>query len=395
MTNLGIVVENYSVGGSDRIAQQLCDSIHADKKFIFVNRGNDLSILNRSLNASIIKYRFITIPELGSLSKKINKYLMPPIKFLNIFLRYPLIIIHFFIFIYYINKYDIDILISNNGSYPGGECNRAASLAGIFCGVKKNVMIFHNYPVRSKIIFRIIENVYDSILDKNVVIVSVATSIANELLKIRNFKNVPSIVYSGVHSEIDVCPKKNINCINILNVGELSDRKNQLFFIDVVNRIILNNKNLTINATIVGSEGQDIGYRELLVNRINELNLNSVIKIEEFNNNINYYYENASLYIHTAKVESLPLTILEAMSFGLPVISCDSGDIGFAVRDGINGFVVKNNDINKFLEHINYIFKSEYIYNELANNSKNLQKEYFSLETMTRNYNQLILSYGL
>jgi glycosyltransferase involved in cell wall biosynthesis len=40
----------------------------------------------------------------------------------------------------------------------------------------------------------------------------------------------------------------------------------------------------------------------------------------------------------------MPLSVLEAMAGGLPVVATDVGDVGRAVADGVTGFVVPPKD---------------------------------------------------
>ena len=58
-------------------------------------------------------------------------------------------------------------------------------------------------------------------------------------------------------------------------------------------------------------------------------------------------YQRAAMYVMTSKMEGLPMVLLEAKSWGLPIISFDimtgPSDI---IRDGINGYLVEPYDID-------------------------------------------------
>lgn len=54
----------------------------------------------------------------------------------------------------------------------------------------------------------------------------------------------------------------------------------------------------------------------------------------------------ALVFPSTYRFEAQPLTILEALSAGLPVIAYDVGGISDVVRDGVNGFVVPAGDVD-------------------------------------------------
>lgn len=44
--------------------------------------------------------------------------------------------------------------------------------------------------------------------------------------------------------------------------------------------------------------------------------------------------------------EGLPIAVLEAISYGLPVIATAVGDMAAAVREGENGFLIKPGDVS-------------------------------------------------
>ena len=46
------------------------------------------------------------------------------------------------------------------------------------------------------------------------------------------------------------------------------------------------------------------------------------------------------VFVLASRHEGLPLTILEAMSSGLPVVATDVGSVGETVENGVNGFLV-------------------------------------------------------
>ena len=52
--------------------------------------------------------------------------------------------------------------------------------------------------------------------------------------------------------------------------------------------------------------------------------------------------------------EGLPMAILEAMSYGLPVISTTVGSIAEAVKEGKNGYLITPGDVNTMAEHMKH-----------------------------------------
>ncbi|BCS82141.1 glycosyltransferase [Anaerocellum diazotrophicum] len=56
-----------------------------------------------------------------------------------------------------------------------------------------------------------------------------------------------------------------------------------------------------------------------------------------------YAKENFNLFVNTSQSEGLPVSIMEAMSFGIPVVATDVGGTKEIVKNGINGFLLDKN----------------------------------------------------
>lgn len=52
-------------------------------------------------------------------------------------------------------------------------------------------------------------------------------------------------------------------------------------------------------------------------------------------------YQNADIYVFPTRAECCSMTLQEASSFALPTIAYDTGGVGSAIIDGINGFLMK------------------------------------------------------
>lgn len=60
----------------------------------------------------------------------------------------------------------------------------------------------------------------------------------------------------------------------------------------------------------------------------------------------------ADLFVLPSYNEGLPLSILEAMSFGIPIISTDVGSVDEAVIDGVNGYLIQPGDREALTESL-------------------------------------------
>lgn len=78
--------------------------------------------------------------------------------------------------------------------------------------------------------------------------------------------------------------------------------------------------------------------------------------------------------------EGLPIAVLEAIGYGLPIIATDVGDMSAAVKNGQNVFLIKPGDISALSDKIVRFCSDEEIYTKMSCESKKIAKEEFSDE---------------
>lgn len=96
------------------------------------------------------------------------------------------------------------------------------------------------------------------------------------------------------------------------------------------------------------------------------------------------YLKFADLFILPSNYEGLPMSLLEAMSFGKPIVASAVGGIPEVLNKG-NGFAVEN-EIDIFVDKINYIFSDNSIYEQMSRKSREIYLENHTIEKMVENY---------
>ncbi len=390
---IGIFIENYVAGGSDKIARDLIEGLCYKRAYLFVNKSNDLSMLCAAKfpkNVDFIPYRIITLAELGSFANSFqskSKLLFLFLKVFNLFIRYPLMLWFIIYFFFLFRKYPIDIFFSNNGGYPGGECNRMATVAAYFI-CSKNYHIVHNIATNVFLkIFTPFEYAIDVMIDKCSKIICVSGQTKDALLQKRFFKQKPLVINNGVKARNNYI--KNFilakEKLKLLNIGALGVRKNQYFIIEALN--ILHLKGYDVELYIVGQE-EDVGYTDMLKAKIKQYNLQNNVFFEGFRADPYRYYELCDVFILSSIVESFALVRVEAMSIGMPIVTTDVGDAHIQVNNGINGFIV-NTPYAMALAIEKYILN----FSLIAEHSKNgyeIYQNYFTDNKMLMQYQALI-----
>lgn len=142
--------------------------------------------------------------------------------------------------------------------------------------------------------------------------------------------------------------------------------------------------------------GQD--YDQLKQYATDKLKDNNKISFElkgQFlNKDLMVYYQNhpVSLFVNVSKSEGLPVSIMEATSFGIPVLATNVGGTSETFRDVNDGALLAEdfND-NELSEQImRFVTMEEKTYTEKRLETRNIWKERFDA---SRNYQQFISSY--
>lgn len=63
-------------------------------------------------------------------------------------------------------------------------------------------------------------------------------------------------------------------------------------------------------------------------------------------------FDSADVYINTNAVDNMPVSIVEAMAMGVPVVSTDAGGIPYLIRHGENGLLVPTGDSDAMADSI-------------------------------------------
>lgn len=125
----------------------------------------------------------------------------------------------------------------------------------------------------------------------------------------------------------------------LICVGELNDNKNQIMQIEAMRELVKENNNVKL---LLAGDGYK---KEFLQEKIREYNLEENVKLLGYRTDIPRLFQISNAAVSTSKREGLPVNIIEAQICGLPCIVTDCRGNRDLVQDGINGYIVKIDDI--------------------------------------------------
>lgn len=100
------------------------------------------------------------------------------------------------------------------------------------------------------------------------------------------------------------------------------------------------------------------------------------IEFQDYTKNMREEYLKSTIVSCTSRLEGFPLVMIEAMSFGVPVVSfdCPYGPKAI-INNSIDGILVKPNDIDMFTTAIIMLIENDSLRKEFGNNAKiNVQR---------------------
>lgn len=95
----------------------------------------------------------------------------------------------------------------------------------------------------------------------------------------------------------------------------------------------------------------------------------------------------ADLFVLMSHFEGLPMSIIEAMSMGKPVVASDVGGIS-ELLDGRNGFAVRN-DADEFAEKIRVVLETPERYKLMSERARLMYEQSFTVDKMAAEYGKI------
>lgn len=136
----------------------------------------------------------------------------------------------------------------------------------------------------------------------------------------------------------------------------------------------------------------DGSERENLENAVQNAGLADRIRLAGSVSDMEAQYRSAAMYVLTSEMEGLPMVLLEAKSYGLPIVSFDiqtgPGDI---VRDGVNGYLVKSGNTDAMAEKICQLIENAELRKQFSDNAA-LDMDKFDEERIVGQWEKLISS---
>jgi glycosyltransferase involved in cell wall biosynthesis len=151
-------------------------------------------------------------------------------------------------------------------------------------------------------------------------------------------------------------------------------------FINMGNNRINNAKLL-----IIGEGSQTKVLQELVCS----LGLQDKVILAGYRPDSYSFYPLFDCFALSSRSEGLSIALLEALAFGLPVISTNRGKEHDVISDGVNGFLVEPEKINELASAIQILYLNANLRQQMSSCNLELVKACFSMTSVVNKYKKI------
>lgn len=345
----------------------LFDSIYGAQKHVLdlseglKKRGHDVKILTgkKGIIANLAKSKNIEVIEFNSLQHDIN--LFSDIYFL----------LEFIIFI-----------IKEKPDYIHSHSSKAGILVRIACFILNipNCFTAHGWsfedgiPFYRRNIFRILETIVGFISYKIIAVSEYGKKYALDL-KVLNKKKIEVIPY-GISDNTYLSSNKIYNDRELvfIMVAGFREQKDH----DTLFKALRNINNYDWIIYLIGDGPNQNKFKKLAIDYGIEKKcffVGAVLDPTDF-------YKKSDIKILSTNWEGLPISILESLSYGLPVIATNVGGINEEVIDNWNGFLFNKNSHEELQDSLKNMLSNRNILKAMSFNSRLLFEQKYTFDLM-------------
>jgi glycosyltransferase involved in cell wall biosynthesis len=240
---------------------------------------------------------------------------------------------------------------------------------------------------RFSLLFRIlIKQIVRIIYSESDMLLVVSRGLSKQLKKEFDIDKKIINIYNGIKSGGVKSRVKTSKPVRILSVGRLNQQKNYPLLINAA--CILKQRGVNFKLTIVG-DGQE---KKHLAKYIKQKNLQEDVVLVGWKNKMDQIYSNNDIFVMSSDFEGFGYVLIEAMSYGLPVVSTNSPyGPREVLADGKYGILTplgNSRVLARKIEELVYDKKKYKYYSEMSLQRTND----FSEDNMLTNYRKMFIS---
>ena len=345
-----IIPEYFKIGGGTYTFLKKLIKLHYE---LDINTSMLLENNKRSIEIEKLCLRFNV--ELYYCSNRSKLFVFP----------YFSLLYELYIYLIYIRRIRHNILIISNVSV---NLN-----LGYFINSDRVVFFTHSFPDKCLSILSSFMRIFTKFLNTRKQVVAVSKYAKTRIVNLMGFNsNYVNIIYNSFDKKyLDLIYNDKLNVV--LTVGLMTPIKNPIVWLKVVQNV--SSKLSNVKFVWIGSHS---GQKDYLNHLAKQMNLDKYVELHEYTVRTKYFYNNASVYFQPSIMENHSISVVEAMSAGLPCVVSNVGGMPESVIEDKTGFLCDPSDVHSYSNRIIKLLNDRDLAYKLGFNGRIRAKRLFS-----------------
>lgn len=206
-----------------------------------------------------------------------------------------------------------------------------------------------SFPRLSKLIFK---NAYALVSPSNFLI---------DIFSNNNYKNLKFIPNTIDIEHFNFNQNRSFEQINLFWLRSFSDIYNPTMAILVLEE--LKNRGYVTSLVMIGPDNDGSMQRTKDLAKVKNVDVNFTGKLDK--EEIITLSRSCNVFINTTNFDNTPISVMEAMALGLPIVSTNVGGIPYLIESGKEGLLVKPNDVQEMVDAILHLRENQELTNSL------------------------------
>jgi glycosyltransferase involved in cell wall biosynthesis len=193
-------------------------------------------------------------------------------------------------------------------------------------------------------------------------IYAVSDYVKQSILK---FWNIPSqyvsVIYNSYRLDPTILVNKPVEPKIVLTLGHVTEYKNPLLWLKIAKEVTSVKKDVEF---LWLGEGDMLDQLQGLTKNLRNINFVG------HKDNIRDYYQKAYLYLQPSLKESLGISVLDAMSIGIPAIVSNVEGLPETTEHGVSGYICDSNESAKFTMYLISLLSDDKLRDRMSLESK-------------------------
>lgn len=188
------------------------------------------------------------------------------------------------------------------------------------------------------------------------------------------------VVRNGIELPPSPLPRSRKPVFTVGTAGRLFPVKDFVLFLETAARLLVREGGLRFE---IAGDGPEMAR---LRSCVRSRGLDSRVCLLGHIDDMADFYRRIDLYVNTSAHEGIPMSVLEAMAYGAPLVAPEVGGFPEIIQSGVHGFLVKERKAENFAAACLKIIRDPDRHREMSLQARARIERHFSAAAMAANY---------